>query len=211
MSASKPFIIGLTGQTGAGKTTVAKIMTEVYGSEFLPHIDCDRVTRNIVDEDAETYADILRRFPDFFTDGRFDRRKAAGLLFADSRLLARYDAAIFPHITRLINGIIDGHARDFARRGEGMILLDAPMLFESGIDRMCDVIVSCIAPERLRMERIIARDGITEQQAKARISAQHDDEFFRGRSDYIIENIGGEAALERAAADVMDKIVTENV
>ena len=167
MSAGKPFIIGLTGQTGAGKTTAARIMTEAYGAEFLRHIDCDRVTRNIVDEDAETRADILRQFPEFFTGGRFDRRKAAGLLFSDSELLERYDAAIFPHITRLISGIIDACARDFELRGDGMILLDAPTLFESGIDSMCDVIVSCIAPEPLRLERITARDGIQRRAQRA--------------------------------------------
>ncbi len=207
----KPFILGLTGQTGAGKTTVARIMTEAYGAELLPHIDCDKVTRNIVDEDAETHDDILRRFPEFFTDGRFDRRKAAALLFSDSALLERYDRAIFPHITRLINSIIDGHVRDFEQRGEGMILLDAPTLFESGIDKICDVIVSCIAPAEVRIKRITARDGITEQQAAARIAAQHDDEFFREHSDYIIENDGDERELEARARQVIDTIVAKAV
>lgn len=207
----KPFIIGLTGQTGAGKTTAAKVMTEAYGEEFLPHIDCDRATRNILNEDEEARADIQRQFPGFFTDGAFDRRKAASLLFADKELLARYDAAIFPHITRRINALIDEIGQGFAERGEGMILLDAPTLFEAGIDGICDVIVSCIAPAELRMERIIARDGVTPGQAAARIASQHDDEFFRERSDHIIENSGDEQALVSAALAVIDDIVKKSV
>ena len=204
-------LIGLTGQTGAGKTTAARAMTRAYGEEWLPHIDCDKATRNIIDEDAETREDILRQFPGFFTEGRFDRRKAASLLFSDSELLKRYDAAIFPHITRRINGIIEGIERDFAVRGEGMILLDAPTLFESGIDRLCDFIISCIAPAELRLRRITARDGITEEQARARIASQHDDSFFRQRSDYIIENDGDEQALIRAAERIIDDIAAKAV
>ena len=207
----KPFMIGLTGQTGAGKTTAAKVMTEAYGEELLPHIDCDRATRNILTEDEEAREDIMRQFPEFFTDGAFDRRKAAALLFSDKALLARYDAAIFPHITRRINALIGEIGRKFAESGEGMILLDAPTLFEAGIDSICDVIVSCIAPAELRMERIIARDGVTPEQAAARIASQHSDEFFRERSDYVIENMGDEQALKDAALSVIDEIVQSAV
>ena len=204
-------LIGLTGQTGAGKTTAAKAMTGAYGEEWLVHIDCDKVTRNIISEDAQTYEDILAKFPEFFTEGNFDRRKAASLLFSDKELLERYDAAIFPHITRRINGIIEDIERDFAVRGEGMILLDAPTLFESGIDSLCDFIVSCIARAEVRVKRITARDGITEEQAKARIASQHGDEFFRQRSDYVIENKGSEQELTDAAVKIIDDIAERAV
>ena len=204
----KPYIIGLTGQTGAGKTTVARVMTEVCGAEHLRHIDCDAVTRHILDEDRLAHDDILRRFPGFFTEGIFDRRKAAAALFSDKALLERYDAAIFPHITRQINGLIDDIAQDFAGQDDGFhaILLDAPTLFEAGLEDMCGCIVSCIAPAELRVKRITARDGITEEQARARISSQHDDEFFRQRSDHIIVNDGGEQSLINAAVKTIGDI-----
>ena len=92
-----------------------------------------------------------------------------------------------------------------------MILLDAPTLFESGIDSLCDFIVSCIAPAEVRVKRITARDGITEEQAKARIASQHDDEFFRQRSDYVIENKGSERELADAAVKIIDDIAERAV
>ena len=194
-------IVGLTGQTGAGKTTVSRVFAD--NGFFV--INCDELTRNIVDSDEPANRDIKTLFPDFFTDGRFDRKKAAAALFSDRELLTRYNNAIFPHIDRLIKSVINAGRQD----GNKFILLDAPTLFEAGIDRECGVIVGCIADKAKRIERITARDGITEEQAAARISAQHDDVFFRENCDYVIENSGDIKALEAAAKKMICEIKTK--
>ena len=195
-------IIGLTGQTGAGKTTVSGLFAEA--GAFV--INCDALTRNIVDEDELTDREIKRGFPDFFTEGRFDRVKAAAARFSDGELLRRYNAAIFPHITRLIDGVI----REAEESGRGYIMLDAPTLFEAGMDKRCDKIISCTAPEELRIKRIMLRDGITEERARARISAQHTEDFFRSHSDFVIENGGDEGALRAEAKKVIGKLGMRN-
>lgn len=198
MSAGKPFIIGLTGQTGAGKTTVSQVML-LHG---FYHINCDRLTALVLKDGSESARDIGRQFPDFFMNGVFDRRKAAAALFSDSGLLARYNAAIFPHINKLISEMIGAAYAE----GHGLILLDAPTLFEAGADKLCDAVISCVAPEKQRIMRIMERDNISEQAARARTAAQHDEQFFRAHSDYVIENGGAVSDAEKAAAETAELI-----
>ena len=80
-----------------------------------------------------------------------------------------------------------------------MVVLDAPTLFESGAHKTCDAVVVVIAPLDLRLNRIIIRDRLTDEEARNRIRSQHDDEFYTQRADYILENDGSEAELEQKA------------
>lgn len=181
-------IIGLTGMSGAGKSTVGKVFSQ---SGFF-WIDCDKCAREVAAEQP-FLAELAERFsPEVInSDGTLDRRKTAELIFSseDKRLL--YNKIIYPYIAYNILDKIKTVGCD--------ILLDAPTLFEARLDPVCTAVVSVLADKELCCERIIKRDGISREQAKARLSSQHTAEFFRERSDYCIENNGTVDELIQAA------------
>ena len=183
-------IIGLTGQSGAGKSTVRGIF-ERNGFEV---IDCDSVAREIarkrafLDEISERFGDRLLN-----EDGSLNRLETASMIYGDSTKYSEYCGIIFPYITYDIMRKIELAAGD--------VLLDAPTLFEAGIDSLCSDIISVIADEKLCGERISKRDGISLKKARERLSSQHCADFFKEHSDYIIENSGSENELcEKALA-----------
>lgn len=194
----KCVIAGLTGQSGAGKTTIS----EVFEREGFATVNCDIAARRAVEPNSECAEELSVKFPEFFDRGVLDRRKAAAMLFSDRELLDRYNAAIFPHINRLIQNEID----ELSGQGYKYILLDAPTLFEAGADKLCDCIVSCIADHDVRLERITTRDGIGTELAEKRFSSQLSEDFFRGHSDFIIENNSDKETAENAAKEVIKQI-----
>ncbi|WP_124099165.1 dephospho-CoA kinase [Ruminococcus sp. Marseille-P6503] len=177
------FTIGLTGQTGAGKTTVS----EIFASHGFEIINCDKIARTVTADGSRCNKELAEIFPECFDSAlSLNRRKLGEIVFNDSGKLARLNGTIFPYITEEISNQIER----LAACGKRYILLDAPTLFEAGADKLCDTIVSCIADERIRAERIVARDSISYELAKSRISSQKPDSFFIENSDYIIRNNG---------------------
>ncbi len=188
-------IIGLTGQSGAGKSTVCGVFAE---KEYTI-IDCDSIARKTAD-DRRFLDEISRRFPEKLlnTDGTLNRQATAKLIFNDSEKRGQYQRVIFPYIINMVmNGI---------RSARSDVLLDAPTLFESGLDMVCGKIVSVTADIGKCAERIVGRDRITTEQARERLSSQHGAEFFKERSDYIIENNGTRQELIDRAAVIADRL-----
>ena len=188
----KPLIVGLTGQTGAGKTTVSRCFREAG----LAVIDCDLVAREVVEVGSPCLEEIRAAFgPEMLDEnGALRRREMARLVFGDPEKKRQYEAIIFPHIT-------------VALENRAVAVLDAPTLFESGADSMCRCIVSVVAPEELRVKRIVERDGIDRELALLRIRAQHEEAFFRGRSRFVIDNGGDLEALEQAARQTAEELL----
>lgn len=183
-------ITGLTGMSGAGKTTACGI----FSREGFCVIDCDIIARRVVDRGKPALSEIDRNFPEgvITPEGSLDRKKLGSIVFSDKEKLALLDRTIYPYITFYIAAAI----RELSRIGGKLIMLDAPTLFESGADLLCDVIVSITADREICIGRIMKRDGITREQAELRLSSQHDAEFFRSRSGYCIENDGDTAGFE---------------
>lgn len=183
-----PFLVGLTGQTGAGKTTVSR----AFADEGFVIIDCDRVTRElqarpeVIGKLAETFGPMI-----VAEDGSLDRKALAAIAFADEEQTQKLGNVMYPIITAEIDRRID----EAVQSGKNRILLDAPTLFESGIDKRCQKKVAVLAAEELRLFRIIRRDGITEEQARARMKAQHKDGWYTVRCDYTLRNNGTEEEL----------------
>ncbi len=190
-------LVGLTGQTGAGKTTVSRFFAE----NGLPVIDADRCAKAVVQAGTPCLRALHRVFGDriLLPGGSMDRKAVAAMIFGDPAARARYQAIIYPYITETIRT----EAGQLAANGHPVIILDAPTLFESGIDRFCDRIVSVIADRALRKSRIMTRDGLTAEQADQRINAQHPDAFFRAHSDAVMENNGSTGSLMQQAAQVL--------
>ncbi|MEA5137426.1 MAG: dephospho-CoA kinase [Candidatus Fimivivens sp.] len=182
-------VIGLTGQTGAGKSSVSKIIC----SQGITVIDCDAVSREVVANEKGCLADMALEFSIAILnmDGTLNRKRLAEIVFGDSKKLERLNALIFPYIRSYIKDKLEL----LEAQGERVVVLDAPTLFESGIDADCDSVISVIAPEALRLNRIVVRDHLTDEEARRRIAAQHKDSFYTTRSQIVIVNDKDEQEL----------------
>ena len=176
------YVIGLTGQTGAGKSSVSKIIR----SQGISVIDCDVLAREVVANEKGCLADLALEFSILILnmDGTLNRKKLAELVFGDLKKLERLNALIFPYIRDYLKERVE----QLEAQGEQLVVLDAPTLFESGIDADCDSVISVIAPEAQRLNRIVVRDHLTDEEARRRISAQHNDAFYTSRSQIVIVN-----------------------
>ena len=193
-------VVGLTGQTGAGKSTVSKI----FAANGFAVIDADRVARKIVDKGTKCLDEISDLFGQevINEDGTLNRKGLAGIVFSDKSKLEALNTITYPYIT----GEILRQIRVHSLKGEKLILLDAPTLFESRADDFCEIIISVLADADIREKRIISRDGLTAEQARRRMNSQLDEEFFRSHSDYIIRNNGGMDTVNGIAWEVSGKI-----
>ena len=195
------FVLGITGGTGAGKTTLLRAL-EKRGALVL---DCDAVYHEMLRTDAPLRADLTAAFGDVFApDGGLDRQKLGNIVFGDAGALAQLDAIIFRHLPRAL-------ARRMEESGARLIALDAIKLVESGLGTLCDVTVAVTAPEEVRVRRIMTRDGISEDYARARVRAQRSEEAFRADCDAVFENnypTPAQAAF--AAEEFLDTIIKKS-
>lgn len=179
---NKTIVVGLTGQTGAGKTLVSQMLKD----RGFTVIDADVVARQVVKKGEECLLELVLEFGAAILDesGSLNRRKLGSMVFADKEKRKRLNQITFPHIQRAIQTEL-AHMRD---KGVPVVFLDAPTLFESGSDSYCDKVISVVADRDVRLERIVERDGISEDDAVNRINSQHDDDYYRSKSDFTIEN-----------------------
>ncbi len=197
---SGAIVVGLTGQTGAGKSTVSK----VFEANGFAVIDADNVARKVVEKGTVCLDEIA----DFFgqevitAEGTLNRPALAGIVFSDKAKLETLDSIIYPYITGEILNMI----KKFAADGQKLILLDAPTLFESHADDFCEIIISVLADADIREKRIISRDGITSEQARKRMNSQLSEDFFVSHSDYIIQNNGHIDLVNEISKEVSDRI-----
>ncbi|MCC8042143.1 MAG: dephospho-CoA kinase [Oscillospiraceae bacterium] len=195
------YTVGLTGQSGAGKTTAARVFAE----NGFGVIDCDIIAREAVLPSSPAPEELSREFgSEIITpSGTLDRKRLGEIVFSDKERLKRLDCIIYPHINRLIAD----HAERLSSEGKKYILLDAPTLFEAGADKLCDLIVAVTADEEIRLERIMKRDGITAESAKKRFSSQHDESFFYEKADYVIRNGGTDEQLVQRTEELCRRIM----
>lgn len=175
------FILGLTGQTGAGKSTVAKLLAE---KGFLT-VDADAVAREIT-EKPEVLSALSYHFGQDIlnADGSLNRKVLAQKAFAAPQKTALLNSITHPAVTAEIRERL----KKYAAQNAEYVLLDVPLLFESGEDALCDCTAAVLAPEEIRLQRITARDGITRDEALLRMGAQNGEAYFISRADVLIRN-----------------------
>lgn len=193
-------IIGLTGQSGAGKSTVAS----VFKSRGFFVIDADVVSRTVVDTNI-----VLENLRELFgsevltPDSHLNRKALAKIVFSDSTELGKLNNLLFPLITTEINAMIDNC-------GQKYILLDAPQLFESHANQICNKIISIVAPYDMLVARIMNRDGVEKEAAQRRLKAQFSSEFFKNNSDFVISNEGTTDDLVQKTKKIIEDIITSH-
>lgn len=184
--------IGVTGPTGAGKTTVLAALGEL-GCAL---VDCDRLYHRLLATSPILVSELTDRFGRSILDnqGGVDRKALGRLVFSDEAALADLNAIAHRHVVAACISLV----RTARAQGKRGLALDAVALLESGMGAMCDVTVAVTAPEEVRLKRIMARDGIDESQARARMEAQKPVEYYVNHCDYTIENNGSKTPQQLA-------------
>lgn len=193
-------VVGLTGQTGAGKTTVCQVFEE----NGFRIINADLVARQVTVRGSSCLEELCEFFGKgiLLEDGSLNRKKLGNIVFSDKRKLEIMNSVTYPYITLEILNII----KKYSAEGNKLILLDAPTLFESRTNDFCELIISVVSREELRLKRIMKRDSINKESALNRMNSQLKEEFFRNNSDFIIKNNGDVNNLFEVAKEVSDKI-----
>ena len=184
--------LGLTGGTGAGKSSALRAIESLGGQV----IDCDRLYHEMLDTCAPLRDEIGLSFPGAFdAEGELDRKKLGQEVFSHKDRLEQLNGIIFHHLVPEVR-------RRLAESDSKLFAIDAINLLEGGLDQLCDRTVAVTAPMELRVRRIMARDNISEQYARLRISAQQPDEYYRGKCDCELNNAAdtAEAFQEEARA-----------
>lgn len=196
----KLYIVGLTGPTGSGKSEVAHILAE----NQLPVIDADVLARRVVEPGSECLQRLVQEFTgDILNgDGTLNRRQLAKRAFAtpeDTKLL---NSITHPYIIELTKKIL----MRMEQTHEAAAIIDAPLLFESGMDSICDITVAVVAPFEKRLQRILQRDGMTEKQARSRMAAQNPEEYYTSRAAVVLKNDSSRERLHEQGEKLARKI-----
>lgn len=196
----KVYVVGLTGPTGSGKSEVAR----VWKDQHFPMIDADVLARRVVEPGQPALEELVAEFSEdiLHEDGTLNRRQLAKRAFATPEDTAKLNAITHPRIIDLSNKIL----MQFEQMRERIAVIDAPLLFESGMEAICDLTVAVVAPAAMRLERIRQRDELTEAQAKARMSAQQEEAYYTSRASITLRNEGDLAQLRRQAEELAVQI-----
>ena len=174
------FVIGITGGTGSGKTTALDVVRELGGAV----IDCDAVYHDLLETDKALLEAIGEAFPGTVEGGILQRKKLGTIVFGDGEKLLKLNGITHGFVKKAVERSL-AEAR---REGKTLAAVDAIALLEGGLGELCQATVAVCAPEETRVRRLMAREGITEEYARARIRAQKSEEWFRQHCTVTLVN-----------------------
>ena len=188
------FIVGLVGRTGSGKSAVADILA----ADGATVIEADLVGHEVTGQDPEVRAALAREYGDdiYRPDGRLDRARVAASVFRDPAARARLDRLVHPRLVARMMERLEGLR---ARGPRGLVVLDAALLLEWGLERCCDAVIAVTAPQAEQVRRLMRGRGWTEGEARDRLMAQRTDEAFCAAADVTLDNSGSIEDLTRVA------------
>ena len=187
-------IIGITGGTGCGKTT---LLRQIEGAGGLV-LDCDAIYHRLLQTDNRLLQEIENRFPGTVENGALNRKKLGGIVFGDSDALK--------DLNRITHGAVKVEVLRLLESAPALAAIDAIGLFEGGLAPLCQVTVAVTAPIEDRVRRLMARDGISEEYARSRIAAQHDEGWFREQCDVCLKNDGTQEDFQKKCLAFLRKL-----
>ena len=190
-------LIGITGGSGCGKSVAAEAFKDL-GAEI---IDADKSAREITKKGGRALCEIEAVFGSEFigSDGELLRKKLGSLVFSDKKMLDKLNNIVGKYIKEDIDEKIENSAAE-------LVVLDAPLLLEYRLEERCDAVVAVTASREIRLERIVARDKISYEDAKNRINSQKKDEYYLEKADYIVYNNSTREEVQRQVKQIIDKI-----
>ena len=188
-------ILGITGGTGCGKTTLLQEIEERGGLV----LDCDAVYHELLTRDMELLNAINDRFPGVVVDKKLERKKLGAIVFNDKAALLDLNA--------ITHGAIRAEIVRRLAEKPALAAIDAIALFEGGLAQLCDATVAVCAPFETRVERLMQRDGISREYAQNRINAQKGEAWFREQCGYTLYNNGTREEFRRKCAEFLDGLL----
>jgi dephospho-CoA kinase len=195
------FLVGLVGRAGSGKSTVARALA----ADGAAVIEADALGHEVTDHDPDVRAALVAEYgPGVYrNDGALDRGRVAARVFRDAEARARLDRLVHPRIVERIRSRIAGlRAAGF----RGVVVVDAALMLDWGLERECDAVLAVTASEAEQIARLGRARGWSEQEARARLAAQRTNERFAAAADVVLESSGTPMALERAARAAVTRL-----
>ena len=190
-------IIGLTGSSGSGKSVASKYFEKL--NHFV--IDYDKLTYEVYTKGEPCLNELTQNFGNDIIDqnGNLMRKKLGEIVFANKEKLNLLNSIVMKHILAKSEILINQNKNK-------NIILDAPLLFEAGLDKICDKTIAVISDAEIQIKRIMERDGISYDTAKGRLDAQHTNDFFKANCDYCITNTGSEQELTASCQKIWEEL-----
>ena len=175
-------IIGITGNSGSGKSTISKLISKNYEAKI---IDADKIAKEMTKNNGEYLQAIRQAFGnDVIKNNELDRKKLADIVFLNKAEKEKLDGLTFEYVVEEIKKELE------------YIILDVPLLFESKLDKLCDYTIGVIAPQTEKIKRICKRDKLSKEKALQRLNSQPNDEFFTKNCNTVINNENKEETIK---------------
>ncbi|MCD8333889.1 MAG: dephospho-CoA kinase [Clostridiales bacterium] len=194
-------VLGIAGGTGAGKTTALQELAALNAAV----LDCDAIYHQLLRTSVPLQEALTDRFGPMSGPEGIDRKKLGDIVFHDPQALADLNGITFGFIVREVRRQV----REAERAGRAGAAIDAVALLESDLREDCDAIVAVCAPAEARVRRIMAREGISEDYARARVAAQRDEAWYRARCDYVLVNDGSREVFQAEARALFRRLLEE--
>lgn len=196
--------IGLTGNVGSGKSTVARIWEKERGAVV---IDADQIGRAVVQPGSRCLAGLVKRFGEeiLLPDGSLNRRRMAEIAFSNKESREALNSIVHPEIIRKINDrLSQAH-----RKGAKAVVVDAALIFEFGFDRCLDLVVAVDAPREIKIERMLAKGKTDRETLEKILQVQLSPDELKAKADHVLDNSADEESLRKSALELFDRLVNK--
>ena len=195
----KKMVIGITGSSGAGKSTICNMLQKDYKVKI---INADSIAKKLSKKGTNYIIDIIDKFGKDIVDdeGELRRKRLAEIIYTDPEKRKELNNCTFKYIRKEIEKQVKKE-----NDTDTTVIIDAPLLFECELDKLCDIVIGIISKREMQIERIVARDNVDYESAEKRLNAQQTNKFYIKKCDEIIENNNNLVNIEKEVKEIVKK------